>query len=126
MEGLKWGFPDGTSGKEPSYCRRRKRPGSVPKSGRSLGESMAPHSNILAWRIQWTEEPGRLQSHGQRRLAGCTELDKTEATYCTHRSLEYIFLVSVLQPEPMRNIPVTDKFGLLFVALRENTHSREP
>lgn len=24
----------------------------------------------------------------------------------------------------MRNIPITDKFGLLFAALRENTHSR--
>ena len=23
---------------------------------------MAPHSSILAWRIPWTEEPGRLQS----------------------------------------------------------------
>ena len=26
-----------------------------------LEEGMAAHSNILAWRIQWTEEPGRLQ-----------------------------------------------------------------
>ena len=25
---------------------------------------MAPHSNTLAWRIPWTEEPGRLQSMG--------------------------------------------------------------
>ena len=23
---------------------------------------MAPHSSILAWKIPWTEEPGRLQS----------------------------------------------------------------
>ena len=45
-----------------------------------LEKGMAPHSSILAWRIQWTEEPGRLQSHGQRSLAGCTELAKTEAT----------------------------------------------
>ena len=27
-----------------------------------LEEGMATHSNILAWRIPWTEEPGRLQS----------------------------------------------------------------
>ena len=26
-----------------------------------LQEEMATHSNILAWRIGWTEEPGRLQ-----------------------------------------------------------------
>ena len=27
-----------------------------------LDEGMASHSSILAWRIPWTEEPGRLQS----------------------------------------------------------------
>ena len=30
----------------------------------SLEEEMAAHSSILAWRIPWTEEPGRLQSIG--------------------------------------------------------------
>ena len=29
---------------------------------------MAPHSSILAWRILWTEEPGRLQSMGLLRV----------------------------------------------------------
>ena len=29
---------------------------------------MAIHSNILAWKIPWTEEPGRLQSIGLQRL----------------------------------------------------------
>ena len=29
-----------------------------------LEKEMATHSNILAWRIPWTEEPGRLQSMG--------------------------------------------------------------
>ena len=28
---------------------------------------MASHSNILAWRIPWTEEPGGLQSAGSQR-----------------------------------------------------------
>ena len=27
-------------------------------------KAMAPHSNIPAWKIPWTEEPGRLQSMG--------------------------------------------------------------
>jgi len=27
-------------------------------------KAMAPHSSILAWKIPWTEEPGRLQSMG--------------------------------------------------------------
>ena len=29
---------------------------------------MATHSSILAWRIPWTEEPGRLQSTGSQRI----------------------------------------------------------
>ena len=31
-----------------------------------LEEGMATHSSILAWRIQWIEEPGRLQSMGPK------------------------------------------------------------
>ena len=33
-----------------------------------LEEGMATHSGILAWRIPWTEEPGRLQSMGSQRV----------------------------------------------------------
>ena len=29
-----------------------------------LEEGMATHSSMLAWRIPWKEEPGRLQSMG--------------------------------------------------------------
>ena len=29
---------------------------------------MAPHSSSLAWKIPWTEEPGRLQSMGSLRV----------------------------------------------------------
>ena len=36
-------------------------------SGRSL-EGMAAHSNIFAWRIPQTEEPGRLQSIESQRV----------------------------------------------------------
>ena len=31
-----------------------------------LEKGMATHSSILAWRIPWTEEPGRLQSMGSQ------------------------------------------------------------
>ena len=31
-------------------------------------KEMATHSSILAWRIPWTEEPGKLQSMGWQRL----------------------------------------------------------
>ena len=40
----------------------------------SLEKEMAIHSSILAWRIPWTEESGRLQSMGSQ------ELDTTEPT----------------------------------------------
>ena len=45
--------------------------GSTPGSGRSPGElekKMATHSSTLAWKIPWTEEPGRLQSMGLQRV----------------------------------------------------------
>jgi len=31
-------------------------------------KAMASHSSTLAWKIPWTEEPGRLQSMGSRRV----------------------------------------------------------
>ena len=37
-----------------------------------LEKEMAPHSSILAWKIPWMEEPGRLQSMGLK------ESDTTE------------------------------------------------
>ena len=33
-----------------------------------LEKEMATHSSILAWRVQWTEEPGGLQSMGSPRV----------------------------------------------------------
>ena len=34
----------------------------IPECGRSPMEGNDTHSSILAWRITWTEEPGRLHS----------------------------------------------------------------
>ena len=36
--------------------------------GRLFEKAMAPHSTTLAWKIPWTEEPGRLQSMGSWRV----------------------------------------------------------
>ena len=33
-----------------------------------LEQEMAIHSNTIAWKIPWTEEPGRLQSMGSQRV----------------------------------------------------------
>ena len=38
-----------------------------------LEKGMATHSNIFAWRISWTEEPGGLQSKGRKEL-GTTKI----------------------------------------------------
>jgi len=43
-------------------------PGLSPGLGRSLGEGNAIHSSTIAWKIPWTEEPGRLQSMGSQRV----------------------------------------------------------
>ena len=42
--------------------------GSIPGSGRSPGEGNGNHSSVLAWKIPWKEEPGRLQSMGSHRV----------------------------------------------------------
>ena len=34
----------------------------------SLEKAMATHSSTLAWKIPWTEKPGRLQSMGSQRV----------------------------------------------------------
>ena len=56
-------------------------------------KGMATHSNILAWRLPWTEEPGGLQSmgsaHGVSRV-GCNrviEQQKLTPKKRTHRDL---------------------------------------
>ena len=50
---------------------------------------MAPHSSILAWKIPWTEEPGRHQAKSRARLIDFTftfhfhALEKEMATHCS-------------------------------------------
>ena len=60
------GFPGGSDGKE-STCNVGD-PGLTSGSGKSPEEEMATHSSILAWKIPWMEEPGRLQSMGSQRV----------------------------------------------------------
>ena len=42
--------------------------GLIPGGKDPLKEGMTTHSSILAWRIPWTEEPGRLQSRASHRV----------------------------------------------------------
>ena len=51
------GFPGGSVAKNlPANAGDT---GSTPGLGRSPGEGNGNHSSILAWKIPWTEEPGR-------------------------------------------------------------------
>ena len=40
--------------------------GLIPRLGRYPGGGLATHSNILAWKIPWTEEPCQFQSMGSQ------------------------------------------------------------
>ena len=52
---------------------------------------MATHSSILAWKIPWTEEPGKLQSTGSQE-SDTTERPKTHSTQCiSGRECHYSF-----------------------------------
>ena len=64
------GFPSGSDG-EASICNAGDL-GSIPGWEDPLEKEMAAHSSILAWKIPWTMEPGRLPSWGRK------ELDTTE------------------------------------------------
>ena len=50
-----------------------------------MQKGMATHSSILAWRIPWTEEPGRLQSMGLQRIRHdlATNTNTYIYAYCT-------------------------------------------
>ena len=67
--GLEWGFLGGSAVKNPPAMQE---PQEMPVQSLSredpLEEEMATHSSILAWKIPWTEEPGRLQSIGLQRV----------------------------------------------------------
>ena len=47
---------------------------------------MVTHSSILAWKIPWTEEPGRLQSMGSQSWTGLKQLS-TNLLWASHVEL---------------------------------------
>ena len=60
------GSPGDSDGKESTYNAGDL--GSILGWEDTLEKGMAAHSSILAWRIPWTEEPGRLQSMGSQKV----------------------------------------------------------
>ena len=72
-----WSLPGGSEVKA-SACNAGDL-ASISELGRSLEKEMATHSSILAWRIPWREEPGRLQSMGSQRVGHDKESDMTKS-----------------------------------------------
>ena len=61
------GFPGGPSGKNTCLPKQETWVQSLGWED-PLEEGTATRSSILAWRVSWTEEPGRLQSMGSQRV----------------------------------------------------------
>ena len=60
-----------------------------------MEKAMAPHSSTLAWKIPWTEEPGRLQSMGSQRVGHYWVTSLTHLWYKPHSSI-WISCLAVL------------------------------
>ena len=61
-----------------------------------LEEEMATPSSILAWRIPWTEEPGRIQSVGSQRVGhGRSDLARMQGIsfIICHRWIDITYLI---------------------------------
>ena len=72
-----------------------------------LEEGMATHSNTLAWRIPWTEEPGGLQSTGSHRVRHNWATNTHTHTHThTHTQSRNKDKANILLPPPN---PITSK-----------------
>ena len=59
-----------------------------------LEKEMATHSSILAWRIPWTEEPGRLQSWGHKESDRTERLKFSLSNYIRHCTEGFEYIIS--------------------------------
>jgi len=69
-----------------------------------LEQKMTTHSSILAWRIPWTEEPGRLQSMGLQRVRhnwATKQVFKNFPSICQiMKNLMYSFSIKLTKTKP--------------------------
>ena len=68
-----------------------------------LEMEMAIHSSTIAWKIPWTEEPGRLQSMGSQRVGhdGATSFSLSFSFIHTYM---YVYVCMYIPPFTPRNI----------------------
>ena len=89
-------FPGDSDGKE-SDCSEED-PGSIPGLGRCPGAANGNTLQYLAWRIPWTEEPGRLQSMGSQRVGHNWETQHSTACLkCSATDFKFLVELPVVQ-----------------------------
>ena len=69
-----------------------------------LGKEIATHSSILAWEIQWTEEPGRLQSMGSAKNGHNLATRQQQCVYVNPKLLIY--------PSPLAPLVAINLFSM--------------
>ena len=67
-----------------------------------LEKEMAIHSSTIAWKIPWTEEPGRLQSMGLQRVGH--DLTSYRAYQGPRTLLIALQILNFLSKQPMTNL----------------------
>ena len=77
---------------------------------------MATHSRILAWRIPWTEEPGRLQSVGSQRV-GHDRVTNTKIHSLREAKLNQVFVGVFAKYHPQGWIFIELLLGLIVTSL---------
>ena len=74
-----------------------------------LEKEMATHSSILAWRILWIEEPGRLQSTGSQRVGATSD---TLEVWKTGSSFASPYRQTVLRSSPTSEVSELPERGV--------------
>ena len=76
-----------------------------------LEEGTATHSNILAWRIPWTEKPGRLWSTGSQRVKhNWSNLASTHTHKTLIKEIEY-------DSKKWKDIPCSERINIVKTAI---------
>ena len=83
-----------------------------------MEEGMATHSSNLAWRIPWTEEPGRLHS------IGCKELDTTQHSTAFRQIDRQIQICMSLSLKFQKQNILTPEITLVFLLKMKSIHGQ--
>ena len=90
------GFPGGSGVKNLPATQETQQEKQIRSLGweDALEQEMATHSSTLAWKIPWTEKPGRLQSIGSERLGHYWATEHTHThTHIYHHMTSLLFSI---------------------------------